>query len=484
MPNYTEMCCRSGGSNLNAGSRDGGNTEPSTTPDFEYISGSWDSSTYEFTVASGNPLTDGVLAGDFASIYPDGSSATSYIGRVTSVTSTKIIISATIFMGTIPTTGVNNTTLRIGGAWLGPNGSGFPFTLAIANLVNSSSYMMRINFKNDRTHSITSEALWSDGALGATRSFPCTFEGYTSTYGDGGVATIEGSSSGASYRLLYIQRGRQVLKNLWFNRNGSTGSASLVRIESVSDSIGGLVEGCIFTNSRGSGLEVRSSGCRIVNCIANSNNSSNTVYLGGFIVFVVATFLRCVAKNNTRSGYVGGAGSNSEFIDCISIGSSVGFDQDNSGGNRGSYYNCIAYESSTGFVCNSAEMLHYSENCIAYRGTSAGTAFSVVTGGLTTIGYVELRNCAVGNMGRGTSGEFVNDKDPIELTANPFLDPSNGDFRLNDEEGGGKLLKESAYQDWLQTPQGALGSVSYADIGIAQILKTKPEYKYYRKKKR
>jgi len=87
-------------------------------------------------------------------------------------------------------------------------------------------------------------------------------------------------------------------------------------------------------------------------------------------------------------------------------------------------------------------------------------------------------------MTRGTSGVFVNDKNPIVLTANPFIDPSNGDFRLNDVEGGGKLLKENAYQDWLQISQGAIGSVSYTDIGAVQRLKTKPEYKYYRKKKK
>ena len=50
----TEFCCRSGGSNLNAGTLLGDSTEPGTSPSFIYESGNWDSSTGEFIVASGN----------------------------------------------------------------------------------------------------------------------------------------------------------------------------------------------------------------------------------------------------------------------------------------------------------------------------------------------------------------------------------------------------------------------------------------------
>lgn len=71
---YTEFCCRSGGSNLNAGTRKGDSTVPGTAADFTYASGSWVSGTGVFTPASGNPQSDGVAVGDFVSIYDQNNS--------------------------------------------------------------------------------------------------------------------------------------------------------------------------------------------------------------------------------------------------------------------------------------------------------------------------------------------------------------------------------------------------------------------------
>jgi len=86
---YTEFYCdASAGSNLNGGSPIG-SPYPLT-----YTNGNWNSGTGVFTVASGNPSTDGVQAGDFAAVYLDGASApTGYVGRVTGVTSTTITVS-------------------------------------------------------------------------------------------------------------------------------------------------------------------------------------------------------------------------------------------------------------------------------------------------------------------------------------------------------------------------------------------------------
>ena len=135
---FTEFCCRSGGSNLNAGTRTGNSTEPGTSADFTYASGSWVSSTGVFTVASGNPSTDGVAVGDFASVYADGASVTTLVGRVTAVSSTTVTVSTTAKTGTT-TDGTSNRTLRIGGAWQGPNGaSGFPLNFLTNACTNSS----------------------------------------------------------------------------------------------------------------------------------------------------------------------------------------------------------------------------------------------------------------------------------------------------------------------------------------------------------
>src|SRR5439155_4988747 len=111
------LCCRSGGSNLNAGTRTGNTTVPGTSANLTYASGTWVQSTGVFTVASGNPVNDGVAAGDFASVYPDAATVTPFVGRVTTRDATTITVSLTAKMGTAPVDGTTNTTLKIGGAW-------------------------------------------------------------------------------------------------------------------------------------------------------------------------------------------------------------------------------------------------------------------------------------------------------------------------------------------------------------------------------
>ena len=207
---FTEFCCRSGGSNLNAGTRTGNSTEPGTAADLTYSSGTWVASTGVFTVASGNPQTDGVAVGDFASVYADGSTVTGFVGRVTARDTTTITVSLTAKAGTAPTDGTGNRTLKIGGAWKGPNGTDkFPFGTIASTLTNASSDPPRVNFKNDATYAITA-------ALGPGTS-GIWYEGYTSSYSDGGRAIIDGGTSGASYYLLDMLSGTScTLKNLIF----------------------------------------------------------------------------------------------------------------------------------------------------------------------------------------------------------------------------------------------------------------------------
>ena len=99
---YTEFCCRSGGSNLNAGTRLGDSTEPGTSASLTYANGTWVASTGVFSIAIGNPVTDGVAVGDFASVYANGSTVTGFVGRVTARDTTTITVSLTAKSGTPP----------------------------------------------------------------------------------------------------------------------------------------------------------------------------------------------------------------------------------------------------------------------------------------------------------------------------------------------------------------------------------------------
>jgi hypothetical protein len=193
---FTEMCCRAGGSNLNAGTRKGDSTEPGTTATFTYAAGDWVASTGVFTVASGDPVADGVEVGDFASVFATGSTVTGFVGRVTARTSTTITVSLTAKSGTAPTDGTGNRELRIGGAWAGPNGSvGWPLNSDLFALTNESNHPCRVNLKNDQNYDITA-------GITVSSNGKRVFKGYSTSYDDSGKSTIRGPATGASFTLI------------------------------------------------------------------------------------------------------------------------------------------------------------------------------------------------------------------------------------------------------------------------------------------
>jgi hypothetical protein len=144
---------------------------------------------------SGDPLNDGVQEGDFASVYDNAATTTGFVGRVTNRTTTTITVSLTAKIGTAPTDGTGTRTLKIGGAWKGPNAAdGFPLTLIAGTLTNASGDATRVNFKNNASYSITSGI-----TIATASSSPYTVEGYATTPGDGGIATLDGGTSNITF---------------------------------------------------------------------------------------------------------------------------------------------------------------------------------------------------------------------------------------------------------------------------------------------
>src|ERR1035437_2443281 len=134
---FTEFYCdASVESNLNGGAPIGGSYP------FTYASTTWTSTTGVFVVLSGNPLTDGVTIGDFASVYTTGATVPVYYARVTNVISTAITVTftGTGFVGTPPTTGTTGYTITVGGPWKGPNGADTtPISLIGGNLYDGTN---------------------------------------------------------------------------------------------------------------------------------------------------------------------------------------------------------------------------------------------------------------------------------------------------------------------------------------------------------
>lgn len=471
---FTNFCCRSGGSNLNAGTRTGDTTEPGAAAFKTYLSGTWVQATRTFTPAGGaNPITDGIAVGDFVSIYPDAATVSPYVARITTVGSTTFVTSATAFSGAAPVDGALVTSASIGGAWLGPNAaSGFPFNFITTALqAASAGDTPRINMKNDATYSITANA---------TRSIagPVLFEGYTTAYGDGGKAIIDGGTSGAAYILLTNSGVQNSYTNLIFDHNGASSNAFLV----LSSGAGWVFAGCVFRNSRGGGFDSNAIHGVAIECEAHSNNAANATFSPGFFLRAlgISVFaIRCVSHDNAGSNTDGFAVGNSGQLDnCISDSNGRhGFSMSDSSGIARTCFvlnNCDAYNngsSGMAFITVGTPAEVYISNCNLIKNASYGIS-SVVTVG-TMYGFIQ--NCGFGagtqiNTSGDTNGlGIVQISGSITYAANatPWVDPANGDFRINLA-----AAINAGRGNFTETQASYAGTIGYPDIGAAEHLES------------
>lgn len=443
---FTEFCCRSGGSNLNAGTRTGNSTEPGTAADLTYASGNWVSATGVFTVAAGDPVADGVAVGDFASVYADGASVTTLVGRVTARTTTTITVSTTAKTGTT-TDGTGNRTLKIGGAWLGPNAaSGFPLTFLSAAATNVAAELPRINLKNDATYSVTASVAPSTTQNGLH------LQGYTTSYGDGGRFILDGGTSGASYNLFAPVVNKFTVIDGIFCNNGATGAA-----HGVAPSPNVMFFRCVVHNVRGIGFFQG----RAVECEAYACNASNTSGYGGFYGMLYAE--RCIAHDNTGSNTRGFANTNLALVECIAdTNGSHGFDLAASGHMSG----CNAYNNGGDGISITGTTSEVSiVNCNLIKNTGYGiNAASNVPGGA-------VLNCGFGSgtqaNGSGTTNGIgmmtVIGSVTYASDVTPWTDPANGDFRISLA-----AAKGTGRGTFTQTASSYAGAIGYPDIGAAQ----------------
>lgn len=457
---YTNFCCRSGGSNLNAGTRTGNTTEPGTAHDLEYAAGTFVRATRVFTVASGDPVADGVAVGDWVSVFTVGSTEAGYVGRVSARTTTTITIHASF--NTNSTANVsetaNNATLRVGGAWAGPSGTvQFPFNRLIGWCFNSASEVARVNVKNDQTYSMT-------GTLTLTGQYHLLAVcGYTSSFEDGGRALIQGPASGASFILFTNGSGYAThIKDVIFDRNGSTGTANLVSGNNAGQTSGASVyEGCVFRNAKGYGAI--SPGI-MLRCEVHGNGSGG-VYGGARMVLV-----RTMVHDNTGIGINMSNGCWGSLINCVvESNSGIGVKCMTGSGSSGvELFNCDIYNNGShgmyAAVSGGWEFI-VAENCNIFKNGGYG----VYESGGGYIQLVNLTNCCFGAgtqaNSSGTTFGNVRETGSITFTSNqlPWVDAPNGDFRINST-----LLDAEGIGTFLQTDSGYAGSVSYPSIGACQ----------------
>lgn len=448
---FTDFFCNAAtGSNMNGGSSAGAAT-------VTYTNSAWSTATNTFTPSSGNPQTDGVAVGDFVSIYTDGATAPVFIARVTSVTSTTFVVSATARGGTPPTTAASGISATVGGPWKGPNGTAaFPIGFNFSACVNGSGDPPRANLKNNAQYDITAAMTANVNGV--------TFQGYSATVGDGGLAIIDGGTSGASYTLLTTTTQPAVFIDLQFSNNGATGSS-----DGVSCSVSGTFIRCVFTAMRGSGLNIPNV-VTVIECEAYGNNLSNTANKGGFAMTSTSNpvLIRCISHNNTGSNNNGFVlqGNNAlapMCVGCVADSNGLhGFFANNAAQGNYRFMYCTAYNNGgDGFRFAHAGHYYFLDTCLAVA--NAGTAGVNQTA--TSMSFPQLL-LSCGFQGNSAETNNINSawvSGKVSFGSQPMVDPGNGNFGMASAQGLG-----AGRGTFRQSSGYTATSTSYPDIGAVQ----------------
>ncbi len=453
------FCNASTGSNLNGGSDAGSVTYTSTN-------GNWSTATNIFTPTDGtNPVSAGVVAGQYASIYVDGATVAVYIAKVLTVVNAAngaITVSASLVAGSAPSTSATGRSIKVGGAWKGPNAAdGFPVTLATVTLLAAGTDKFCLNLKNNATYSITANVAETGISKG-------TIQGYTTTARDGGKAIIDGGTSGTSFVLLTTSAAAAWSHvDLIFQNNGATGTAA--GVTATANTYVSFIR-CVFSAMRGSGVTANI-GAMFIECEAFGNNLSNTASLGGFAGS--GDFMRCISHDNTGSNSAGfflsTTNAISSYTSCIAdTNGGAGFNVSLSAG-VARLSNCDAYNNaSDGIRTTSSGGTFFVENCNLIK--NGGWGINFVT---STVSTNFIYNCGFGsgsqiNSSGTTTGTLTGQETgSITYAANvtPWADPANGDFRITLA-----AARSTGRGAFTETAPSYAGSVGFPDIGAVQSL--------------
>ena len=298
-----------------------------------------------------------------------------------------------------------------------------------------------VNNPNFITIAIQTGGVWMqsgtyDTGTGITIGDRIFFYGYNTIRGDDPKGDDRPliRATAPNLRLLFTSNGAAIMNHFSFLRFSGNGFSNIT--------------GTAFGNSRN-----QISYCKASNCLQGFSNSSHALYCEAFdcsVGFAGGEIYGCVAFGCTSVGFNMGLRetiSNSVAMNCL-----TGFS-----GCDVVYTNDIAYKCSTGYLQTSQSMAYV--NCVAVGCTQFG--FRNTNTWMTR--YV---GCATfGNTADALDGGYVFLDDVIACSQNPFVDPDNFDFRLNDLPGGGALIKG----------RGGLGSIinlsrstSFEDPGVVQ----------------
>jgi hypothetical protein len=344
----------------------------------------------------------------------------------------------------------------------------FPFTLSLASLTNATGNSPRFNIKNDGVYSIIT-------VIGITGS-NVTVQGYSSSVGDGGKATISQSVAG---------------------QGGISASSATITVADIiatsttaSSAADGFTSGlhnvvflrCVAHGWRANGFNLADSSCVAIECEAYGNNLSNTTAAGFNLAGASAVY--CISHDNTGSNSDGfaAASTQSVLLNCISsTNGRFGFGV----GATNSYVilsQCDAYNN-TSDGCKINDTTGTSvvniQNCNFVKNGGWGINTAITSGILLG----QIINCGFGSGTQVNTSGTTNNTSLITVSGSviyasgvtPWTDPSNGNFKINlaaaKNAGRGSFTETSAS---LSNPN----TVGYPDIGAAQHLDSTGQKSY------
>lgn len=462
---FTEFYCRADGTNINAGST------TNAAAVYAYDAGNWTNATSKFYL-SGADLS-GVTVDMWASIWTNSPAPTNavYVARITAVDDVNDVLtfSATAKAGTLPGDSVGGASVRVGGAWFGAYGTvNFPWAFAAGTLQNLTGNPPRVNVWSGYSNSITAQ-ITSAGAG------PITYQGYTTTPGDGGKGIIDGG--GGAFTVISFGGGdgcsivdmiaqNSAATGAWIGLNVSGAGTEVIR--------------CVGRNVSGQGIKSASTGQLFVECEAYNCNKGNNASLGAIAASGSSTYLRCIAHDNNYGANCHGfamGNVSATFINCLSIsnGGSGFLIATTVGNGYAALIGCDSISNAVHgiYLFSASPQIDYIENCNLIANTGYG--ISSFTNGVaaTRIG------CVVSNyFGSGTQANTLGTVGPNVLSTNgclvlgtsqyaadttPYVNPSAWNFSLTNTASsysGGRGI----FTQWATNGP----TIAYRSVGAAQ----------------
>jgi hypothetical protein len=458
---FTEFYCDpSNGSNVNSGST------TSASAAYTCTNSNWDG-TSVFTPTDGSTPASTVNVGDFASVYLDGASTAVYVARVTTVAAGvngAITLSTTAKCGTAPTSGASGRTIKVGGAWKGPNAAdGVPLTIISTALTNASGDTPRVNFKNNATYSVSS-------GITTTGTGPVVLQGYASSVADGGRATIDSSTNAIVTLTLGASFDSSVLADFVFPQTASSGTLNTLSVSS--GCIGTQLLRCKFTGSRLEAVAATGDGTVLSECeftTWNQSNSSNRYavanFSGGNLVLH-----RCYLHNSSGNANRHGVQCAQALILSHCIFDTIGGIGVNISGNENNivilscdFYNCgsDAIRNSSTTNINGRSIIIQNCNFVKNNGYAYnGSGTQNVAGFMYNSGFGA--GTQANSSGNTTGLKGIQEIGSVSYASNvtPWNDPTTNDFTITLSTA--KAAGRGAFGT------GLSNTVAYPDIGAVQ----------------